>query len=188
MIHLMLGVHLTPMTPAGQLLQYVRRASRMCANVCIRGDCCRQRSTQQPLRASQTSLPSHCMEQVARHGIKSQGRQLPAGVLRDQIFRVRTTVGVHFRDSTIRDQVFLKHMRLSLFLGVELSACVCVFFSRGFSRWTGWFSWWFRVFSWGFLGGKGFFVFLVFLDGRAPSTDFTDLTVQVVLCQQSLSF
>ena len=37
MIHLMLGVHLTPMMPAGRPLQYVRRASRMCANVCIRG-------------------------------------------------------------------------------------------------------------------------------------------------------
>lgn len=92
MIHLMLGVHLTPMMPAGRPLQYVRRASQMCANVCIRGNCCRRRSTQ-PLRTFQTSLPWHCMGQVAQHGIKLQGRQLPADVLQDQIFPVRTTTG-----------------------------------------------------------------------------------------------
>ena len=101
MIHLILGVHSTPMMRAGRLLQYVRRASRMCANVCIRGNCCRQRSMQQPLRAFQTSLPWHCMGQVARHGIKWQGLQLPADVLQDQIFPVRTTTFASFRDSTI---------------------------------------------------------------------------------------
>ena len=33
------------------------------------------------------------MGQVAQHGIKLQGRQLPADVLQDQIFPVRTTTG-----------------------------------------------------------------------------------------------